>query len=425
MVRIEAGGFMSKIFVSFLGTGNYSDCNYIFADKSVNTRFIQEALIQIFCEDFSENDRMCIFLTEDAKNKNWESNEEKKGLKQTLQELHLNLKIKIIDIPIGKSEAEIWDIFNKMFAILQEDDSVIFDITHAFRFQPLLGFVILNYAQYLKNITVNGIYYGAFEAKDADNNTPIFDLKQFYNLMQWSSAADTFVNYGISDKLNKLARENSRNYHGSKETGNSITLITECMSTLRGTEIVEGKIFASCINRVDKLEKDGTYQAAFKPIFSKVKEKLKDFKENDAFNFFYAVKWYMQHDMITQALTMMQEGLLTYIMDRKDIDWKNRDLRECVSGYLIYVFKLRYATSAISENDFFSAEQKRQNNELNLKSNDDVLATAAKVYDDIRQLRNDVNHGGFNKAATPSPRIINKAHELFNALERVCHALSE
>ncbi|MCK5228737.1 MAG: hypothetical protein KAR13_00630 [Desulfobulbaceae bacterium] len=53
---------MSKIFVSFLGTNSYMECNYCFGDKKVaNVRFVQEAMIRMFCADFGHDDRILIF----------------------------------------------------------------------------------------------------------------------------------------------------------------------------------------------------------------------------------------------------------------------------------------------------------------------------------------------------------------------------
>lgn len=44
-----------KVFISFLGTNNYLQCHYIINGKiSVLTRFIQEALINHYCMEWTE-----------------------------------------------------------------------------------------------------------------------------------------------------------------------------------------------------------------------------------------------------------------------------------------------------------------------------------------------------------------------------------
>jgi CRISPR-associated Csx2 family protein len=410
---------MSTVFMSFLGTSAYKECEYTSGDTGVKTRFIQEALIKLFCANFTEADSICIFLTQNARETNWNA------LHERINALKLPAKLRIIDIPDGKSEAEIWDIFTKMFDAMGEKDAVIFDITHGFRSLPMLGFSILNYARYLKNIQVAGIYYGAYEAKDADERTPIFALKAFYDLMQWSSAANSFVNYGIADELIETVHGSAALYLGSDGTAKAIGKISETLSTLRGADIVEGKIFVNCINKIENLESQGNYQAAFQPLFQQVRKKLDGFKPNDPMNFFYAVQWYMRHNMIPHALTMMQEGLLTCVMARKNMDWRKREHREHISGYLVYIYRQQSATTAVSEEEFFKSDAQRALNiELALQSDDAVFGVAAVLYGDIQQTRNDVNHGGFNQNGTSYNRIINRTRELSVMLEQVCAALS-
>ena len=85
------------------------------------------------------------------------------GLEKCLSEIKLPCPVTRVEIPEGKSEAEIWEIFNIVFGSLEREDEVVFDITHAFRSIPMLAIVILNYAKMMKKVTLSGIYYGAFE----------------------------------------------------------------------------------------------------------------------------------------------------------------------------------------------------------------------------------------------------------------------
>ena len=107
---------MSKIFVSFLGTNSYMECNYCFGDKKVeNVRFVQKAMIRMFCADFNRDDRILIFLTQGAREANWIDTEKYKGLAGRLNELPNQIQVQDIDIPDGSSEEEIWRIFSKVY----------------------------------------------------------------------------------------------------------------------------------------------------------------------------------------------------------------------------------------------------------------------------------------------------------------------
>lgn len=411
---------MGRILISFLGTSNYSECEYVFNNKTIKTRFFQQALIELFCKDFTTEDRLCFFLTEEARTKNWETGNEK-GLKEIIETLSLPSEIITVDIPFGKSEDELWKIFNVLYETLNENDSVILDITHGFRSLPMLGFVSLYYARYLKNVTVKDIYYGALDSRDPKTGkVPIFQLTQFYSLIQWSSAADAFVNYGISDKLKNIVNETSRFYHGTDGIANAISKVTESMSTLRGSDIVKGNIFSFCKDKIDKLQAKGTFQTAFMPIMLKVKEKLGIFKEDDSLNFLYAVKWYLDHKMIPQALTMMQEGLLTFIMEKKKIEYHERKNRDCVSYYMNFISNSQGQNKSFHPDD--DKEQKCKT--WGLTTDDIFFINAASIYSDVRDLRNDVNHGGFNNGATSYQNIISKANKHFETLEKLCQMFS-
>jgi len=133
---------MSNVMLAFLGTNDYLPCNYLLdCEKVENVRFIQEAIASLLCKNWNEEDRIIIFLTEAAKNKNWVDDGQKdrdgkslqrKGLRHRLESLQLKANIVVKDVPNGQSEDEIWDIFYAVFNQINGSDEVIFDITHSF-----------------------------------------------------------------------------------------------------------------------------------------------------------------------------------------------------------------------------------------------------------------------------------------------------
>ncbi len=218
---------MSKVLFAFLGTADYLPCNYLLNGREINNvRFVQEAIASLLCKDWTEEDRIVIFLTEDACSRNWTDNSQidpngkilqREGLKSRLESLNLKAEIHQKDVPNGQSESEIWEIFDIVFNQINSDDEVIFDITHSFRSLPLLVTIILNYARILKKIKIRGMYYGAFESLGTlhdvkkidieDRNAPIFDLTSFIYLFNWTSAIDDFLTYGDAKDINLLTNE--------------------------------------------------------------------------------------------------------------------------------------------------------------------------------------------------------------------------
>ena len=135
---------MANVYISFLGTNDYLPCIYTSGEyKSGIIRFVQEATIERSCSQWGKNDRVLIFSTGEAEKKNWVDDGHvdhktkdvlrRKGLYRCLKALDLPPEIEMIPVPEGKSEAEIWDIFNIVFNFIRQDDEVVFDITHAFR----------------------------------------------------------------------------------------------------------------------------------------------------------------------------------------------------------------------------------------------------------------------------------------------------
>ena len=90
---------MSNVMLAFLGIQDYLHCNYYLnGEKVSNVRFIQEAIARLFCKGWTEEDRIVIFLTKDAKDRNWVDNGhtgrdgeplEMEGLKHRLKRLDL------------------------------------------------------------------------------------------------------------------------------------------------------------------------------------------------------------------------------------------------------------------------------------------------------------------------------------------------
>ena len=66
---------MAKIYLSFLGTTDYLPCTYFRENvgEVENVRFLQEAMISLFCSDWTQEDRIRIFVTDTAESKIWKA----------------------------------------------------------------------------------------------------------------------------------------------------------------------------------------------------------------------------------------------------------------------------------------------------------------------------------------------------------------
>ena len=159
---------------------------------------------------------MCIFLTDRARKTNWvvDGNSRQtrdgctvsyKGLKDELEGLGLAASVHDVSIPDSSCDEEIWKVFSRIYGELHDGDEVYLDITHAFRYLPMLVMVLLNYAKFLKHINVMGILYGNWENGDKKQGTaPMMDLLPISDLQDWTSAADQYISAGSSKKLSGI-----------------------------------------------------------------------------------------------------------------------------------------------------------------------------------------------------------------------------
>lgn len=220
---------MPTKFISFLGFGTYSACSYFFENEQEEpyvTRFVQVSLIRhlVLSGQLSPDDEILFLVTDAAKSKNYLNNQDEIGniiigLEGELARLEKTVlkpgkfrlpKIKTIGIPEGKSENELWQIFNTLVDNVNDSDRVFYDITHSFRSLPTLALVVLNYLRIVKKITIEKIFYGAYEAKSKAvdiEHAPIFDLTPFVDLMEWTTAADHFIRTGNTLLLSELTKK--------------------------------------------------------------------------------------------------------------------------------------------------------------------------------------------------------------------------
>nr|HMP32414.1 TIGR02221 family CRISPR-associated protein [Saprospiraceae bacterium] len=262
-----------KVFISFLGTGNYTVVDYQMNDlPPFRTKYIQIASFNYLCSDFNENDKILIFTTPTAKRTNWDDNghtdretkevKPNKGLCTCFRELGVN--IDSIEIKEGKQEDEIWDIFQTVFAQLNENDEIIFDITHSFRTIPMLTMVLINYAKFLLNVKIKGIFYGAYDV--AGDIKPIWAITAFSELQDWTIAAANYIQFGHAKSLKELSQNEvlpilRSNIHENKTLAQDLFLfaksletVSDALATNRGTQIFEARIFKNLNENIEKIK---------------------------------------------------------------------------------------------------------------------------------------------------------------------------
>ncbi|HHO47493.1 MAG TPA: TIGR02221 family CRISPR-associated protein [Desulfobacteraceae bacterium] len=422
-----------SLFLSFLGTNTYTHCNYSLPGhgKVDGVRFVQEALVRLLCAEFRPPDRIVVFLTDEARQKNW-FGEGQPGLETCLaRTVKKGTLVQPVVIPEGKSPEELWRIFETVFGVIQENDRVLFDITHGFRSLPMLGIVLLNYARLLKNITIAGIYYGAFEVLGPlwkvkelpleKRNAPIFDLSDFATLLAWSSGVQEFVKHGSPDGIVELlwqeAEPRLKESRGQDAAGkiwkgvaHNLAKIGGQVAACRGRELVAGEAVIKLRSYLEQCKELSALPPPFVPLIKRITNKIEPFRENDAENCLRAVAWCLEHDLVQQGLTMLQEGLITLIAARHGLEWRVEADRTLISESI----SVKNQKTPEAE---WKGEVGRRPDLAHQIQNDPFVAAVAGDFDMLSKARNDINHGGFTEAvdAEQLRKKLRKAYEAISA----------
>lgn len=430
-----------KLFISFLGTGNYGKGRYSRNGyTSSETRFIQVATLEYLehigeWDKTSASDHVIILTTKDSESKNWvddgqiDPNIKQPGLESELNRTGFEQQTSRIDVPDGSNDGDILKIFETVYNLLDEGDEVYFDLTHAFRYLPMLMLVLFNYAKFLKGITVRSITYGNWEGRDKSTNvSKIVDLTQYSTLQDWTNAAASFINSGNADQLSKLteASDTSEEVQDVVKTLKNITLD---MQTCRGKDILSGEKFKTLKSQTDGLDVN---LPQLKEVLTKVKEQFAEFEgKESAKNGFRAAKWCIDHNLFQQAVTILQETCVSFFQMKYSKLLHGLELEEqrgFVQSALVVVE--RKWTSKEGKWEIKDELKPRFKDFLPIIADDNEKYVfinqfggkkrITKLYYSLSKIRNDVNHFGMRvKPNTPGKikeNIEIKCQQIYTAL---------
>lgn len=382
-----------RLFLSVIGSGNYPDCRFVDGDNapSANVHYVQEALLPPLTHDWTADDRVITVMAGrpvpqspdnlTASQSDRLSSSRPDNLTTSLTDTHaasqpnnLTPSLWLTDwaamppipqddylrriealalpcphqlvtgLPDGLQSEELWQLFSRIYELINDDDELWLDVTYGVRYFPMLMLVLDHYAKFLKHIRVRRITYANYEAMIHGSQclVPIQDLTTFSVLQDWTIASALFLETGRTQRLSALTKEAIEPLLNRQATRTvaakhlnrfvrNLERVTDEWRLGRGSDIIEANTLA--LVKQDASRVSGDLLPPFAPLFDKVCDVLQPFQTSEEVsNGFQAARWCYEHQLYQQCITLLQESIITLICLQVDIDWHCSEDRELVSS---------------------------------------------------------------------------------------------
>jgi len=402
--------------ISCIGIGNYQTTTYTWSRPgepvSCTTRLFPEALVEIF-----QPEKLLVFVTAKAR-----ADQNYRDLQKCLGD-----RFQGVEIPDGSSEQEIWQIFDQYVQAVDLGDDVILDVTHGFRSLPMLIFAVASYLRRVKQVRICHILYGAYEARNDDNISPIFDLTPMADLMDWLSGAETLTLRSDAELFARKLKEAHRYpwlRHGDREDSpRALGIIADKLNAFsRSIHLARPLDVMRTAGEILPLLERATTEAdawakPFREVLAQVRDELKPLARSnpeqlDRDNLscqLEIISHCQRKNLVMQAITMAREWIVSMVLLKHNTgDWLERSCR----------YPAEHALGA--------AMQLAQGKEAEVFAWFEQLSGKAQLcntWDWLSELRNEVAHCGMNRQGTAVTKIEQRAQEISQRLQELLNDL--
>ncbi|MEA1969253.1 MAG: TM1812 family CRISPR-associated protein, partial [Thermodesulfobacteriota bacterium] len=180
----------------------------------------------------------------------------------------------------------------------------------------------------------------------------------------------------------------------------------------RGADIIKFD-YENIKKPLQSLQQDDIFIKPLGPLMSVIEKKIDVFAKDDIKNGFRAVEWSVEHGLYQQAVTMLQENIVTCILAEEKMDWGLEKNRNAVSKAIKIVSEKIEEWKVDDEEERLLIEKILDNH---------VVVELCGAFESLRHLRNDVNHGGYiteeNKMAKSSQSILDRFKKSYSEIKQ-------
>ena len=347
---------MSKVLISFLGTGSQTNGTYRTAKYSITsptdnatqevyeTSFVADALATHYGVDkiiligtvksmwdevynsFCKRNRIAVdddysfLLCDTCQSANFDSPLALPQIERLEQAIGNDSHVVLVRY--GLNEEEINFNIAKVLSVeqyLHSGDELIVDITHSFRSLPLL---LMNTLIYLKNVSrkkidITHITYGMLDITRELGYTPVIDLKKVMDVNEWISASYSFMEFGNAYKIAKLLEND--NYISQ---ANVLRAFSD-VKNLNDIQAIEKQV--GRLNSVSELSPIA--EITVRPVIDNIKRSLSGIGSHSEFQLNLAYWHYSVHNYSSAYITLV-EAIITYVCEQEGLDYSKKDDRE-------------------------------------------------------------------------------------------------
>lgn len=388
-----------RIIITFLGI-QAKKTTYNFEGKIYEGEVFAEALHQFCNYDF-----MLVCVTSEAKKKTF----------PILEKLE-DKRIQAVEIPIGETTQEMWETFQIITEKVNTNDSVIFDITHGLRSLPFLVFLFAAYLKAAKNVTIEAIYYGAWELGFSNNGiAPVIDLSEFVSMIDWITATDQFIQTGDAQRLAKLLNPDGRANNTIKKAATTLSQVS--VATLLCQPL---QLASKAQNLEDDLLKAQEQLQLIVPPFEMLRQRITDTFSDFIGDFqkdtkkalaaqFRLIMWYLSNNRLIEAMTLAREWLINAVTYRLDLPFtlKISEREELIARAISGVEMVKR-----------NALQVQQLNQYGRVIHDSWIEkdNLIQLWNALQPVRNGLDHAGHQDGAMSVNKIVTTTNDKIKPL---------
>ncbi|MCS7292999.1 MAG: TIGR02221 family CRISPR-associated protein, partial [Gloeomargarita sp. SKYBB_i_bin120] len=419
--------------LTFLGTGSNRTVTYCWWDGTQEKQ-CQTHLFPIAACEFFQPQRILLAATQEVLEGRGKPNYE--AFQKTLSQQGKTLEL--IHIPDGKFPDDLWTIFDQITESIQLQEKLLLDVTHAFRSLPMLALAVAAYLRRTKDVCVERILYGAYEARqpfrdppEPQDQAPVFDLTSILDLLDWLGGAEALLKRGdarvLAERMEQTHRQlwkqpqgDERPYH-LQRVANRLSQWTQALYLVRPLDVME--IAQQLLPELQNAQQE--FQRWAKPfavIVEQVQQEIqplayerpKDLSKQQLRCQLALINYCLQKGLVVQAITLAREWVVSWMfLVQEEGNWLNSDERE----------NMEKALGASVELWCKKDKSKEADVPLWLRTKP-YACQIAKVWNALRELRNDVAHGGMRKDRSDAKTISKRAQQIPEWLQALLEGTS-